>query len=308
MEKLMKDEQSKSIKLQPKSNNELIEHLIQDHGLKVCDCKKAIEQLERIGYSRLCEYGIGLRQKNNPEMFLPTVSFETLFALFEFDNKLRMLMFYVIEQVEIELRARIAGHMAAKYSPFCYLDKSVFDDKNTGSEKSVHDLTFASFQKEIQRQSKNSVFQQRLQHYGGALPIWEALDFFTFGNLSSFFSILKNEDKKPIALYYKTDPHYLKSWILSFLEVRNLCAHSCRLYNKPLKQSPRLYEEYKQFNSGKTTKVFPVILALKRFMLHRPEDWSYFLGQLTALMDCYQEQIQLSFLGFPINWKSILES
>lgn len=144
-----------------------------------------------------------------------------------------------------------------------------------------------------------------MDKYEGHFPIWVAIELFTFGNLSSLYSIMTKDDRKAISRLYNTEPNYLGSWILALVEIRNICAHYSRLYNMPLKQTPYLYSENQGYRSGKLNKVFPALLSIKR-MLNSDERWIAFEKQLEVLIDNYKDVIQLSFMGFPPEWKAVL--
>ena len=73
----------------------------------------------------------------------------------------------------------------------------------------------------------------------------------------------------------------------------------------PLKQTPHLYRENKQYQRGKQRKVFPVLLAIKR-MLRNDDRWDSFERQLESLVDEYSDVLNLSFMGFPADWKTVL--
>ena len=141
--------------------------------------------------------------------------------------------------------------------------------------------------------------------YEGHFPIWVAVELFTFGNLSSLYSIMKNEDQQAIADLYHTNRKHLGSWILALVEIRNICAHYSRLYNMPLKQSPYLYSENQKYRRGSINKVFPVLLVIKR-MQNNSELWRAFEKNIELLFDEYSDVIRLSFIGFPREWKSVL--
>lgn len=72
----------------------------------------------------------------------------------------------------------------------------------------------------------------------------------------------------------------------------------------PLSQKPYMFSEHAQYRDKKINKLFPVILVLRRLAGARPT-WRTFYETLVALIDEYQE-VQLSFIGFPNNWKEIL--
>ena len=129
--------------------------------------------------------------------------------------------------------------------------------------------------------------------YEGHFPIWVAVELFTFGNLSSLYSIMKNEDQQAIADLYHTNRKHLGSWILALVEIRNICAHYSRLYNMPLKQSPYLYSENQKYRRGSINK-------------NNSELWRAFEKNIELLFDEYSDVIRLSFIGFPREWKSVL--
>lgn len=60
-------------------------------------------------------YRIGLKQKDNSELYLPGVSIEQLYDLYCFDSQFRNKLIHTIEQIEIMLRTQIAYLIAMKY-------------------------------------------------------------------------------------------------------------------------------------------------------------------------------------------------
>ncbi|MEG1196689.1 MAG: Abi family protein, partial [Clostridia bacterium] len=130
--------------------------------------------------------------------------------------------------------------------------------------------------------------------YGGHFPAWAAVELFTFGMLSSLYSVMQPQDRKVIASQYNTDAYHLQSWILALVEVRNICAHYGRIYNMPLKQSPNLYSENQQYAEN---KVFPLLLTIKR-MITDFSTWNTFTTSLFALVDEYSEA-KIEYMGFP---------
>lgn len=110
------------------------------------------------------------------------------------------------------------------------------------------------------------------------------------------------EDRKAVAKEFSTDSHHLHSWLLALVEIRNICAHANRIYNMPLKQSPKLFSEYAKY--GDTNKLFPVILIMKRMLDGQPI-WESFAKSLNMIISS-NRRVELVCLGFPDNWKDIL--
>lgn len=295
------------MKLEPAlTYNQQIDRLVHIHNLTITQRETAISILKRVNYYRLSGYGIGLKKPDHPEEYLDGISLEHIYRLYQFDSALRNLLLHVIEQLEIQLRTQLAYHLALKYGPEGYMDPSNFLVKKNRHEQSIHEIIISNFEKERARQKNVPFVKHHDLRYQGHFPIWVAIELFTFGSLSSLYSILNWDDKRQIASLYNAKPQYLSSWILSLVEIRNICAHYSRLYNMPLKQMPRLYSDLSQYVPQRSNKLFPVLLAIKR-MLHADEKWKKFARELEDLIADYTDVIRLSFMGFPKNWKSALE-
>ena len=286
---------------------EQIERLKNVHNLTISDDAVAFEILKKVNYYRLSAYGLGLTQKNDKEKYLDGISLEHIFRLYEFDSRFRNILVHVIEQLEIQLRTQISNFLALKYGSEGYMDSTLFTDKKTKDGESVHAAVIANFKKECGHQKNAPFVKHHMDKYGGHFPVWVAVELFTFGNLSSLYSIMTLEDRKEIAKLYNTEPKYLGSWILALVEIRNICAHYSRLYNMPLKQSPHLYPEHKKYRAGGINKVFPALLSIKR-MLNNDTRWQSFETQLETLIDEYSDVVRLSFMGFPEDWKEVLSN
>ncbi len=285
---------------QPKSYDDQIKGLINDHGLIVNDYVKAKDILSSVNYYRLSAYGIGLRQREDKERYIQGISLDHIYRLYKFDSRLRSILIPAIESIEIELRTRIAYCLAMKYGAEGYMNPSNFVLKRNKHGISIHYDVVEKFENEKKRQDKLPCVKHHNNTYGGHFPIWAAVELFTFGMLSSLYSVMKVEDKKEIAKQYKISADHFESWLLALVEVRNICAHYGRIYNMPLKQSPYMFKEYVQYKT-KITKIFPSFIVI-RHLLKGTSVWNTLYAELIALMEEYADVVKLSFMGFPENW------
>lgn len=284
--------------------DEQIIKLRDNHNLSISDNKFATEVLQKVNYYRLSGYGIGLKKFNNKEHYKDHVSMEHLFNLYCFDSQFKNNLMRTIEQIEIELRTQIAYHLSVKYGSDVLMNESNFIYKTNKDGKTIYSIIHENLNKEIDRQRNKPFVKHHIKNYNGNFPIWVSVELMSFGNLSSLFSILKDEDQKEISKYYNTESKYLKNWILCLLEVRNICAHYTRLYNMPLKENPRLYTEHEQYK-GKQNKIFPILLIIKR-ILNSNDQWKSLLKDLENTFSKYQGYFNYQFMGFPKDWKDIL--
>lgn len=289
---------------QPLSYSDQIARLREAHGLTIDDEAEALEILARVNYYRLSAYGIGLRRAEDPEKYRDGITLRHLYRLYQFDMRLRSALLHLIEHVEIGLRTQIAYHLAMTYGSEGYRDVSNFEDRPTARSASIHSDTMEKLDAEIRRQDNLPYVKHHKHVYGGHFPIWVAVELFTFGMLSSLYSIMKPRDKKSIASVYGVHPKHLESWIITLVEIRNRCAHYGRLYNMPFNQTPFLFSEYARYRKAQN-KLFPVILVLKR-ITEGQQEWLDFLKALEALFIEYPEA-DPGFMNFPPDWKEVLE-
>lgn len=287
--------------------DEQVDRLEKVHKLIIDDKIKAVEILRRVNYYRLSAYGIGLKNKDNIEEYMPGISLEHIFRLYLFDSKFKNILLHIVEQIEVQLRTQISNYIALKYGPEGYMDPENFIAKISRDGTDLHFSIISNFQRECERQKNIPFVKHHIEKYDGHFPVWVSVELFTFGNLSSLFDIMFPEDRKQIAGLYKTEDNYLGSWILALVEVRNICAHYGRLYNMPLKQMPFLYTEYKKYRNTKNNKIFPVLLVIKR-IFQNDGRWKNFYCELEALIENYSDVIIFPYMGFPDNWKEVLGS
>lgn len=284
--------------------DEQINKLKFDHNLEISYVDFAKDILKKVNYYRLSGYGIGLKKSDNKEHYKDNITIEHLFKLYCFDSQFKNNLIKTIEQIEIELRTQIAYHLSVKYGSDVLMNEDYFSKILNKDGKTIYSIVINNLNKEISRQKNKPFVKHHLEKYGGNFPIWVSVELMSFGNLSSLFSILIDEDQKAISEYYNTEPIYLKNWILCLVEVRNVCAHYTRLYNMPLKANPRLYNENKKYKT-KQNKIFPILLIIKR-ILNSNDQWYSLLKDLKNTFNKYSGSFNFSFMGFPSNWEDIL--
>lgn len=286
-----------------KTYAEQVKHLRSVHGLIITDEERAISFLSKVNYYRLSAYGISLREPGNKERYKPGTTFEDLASLYSFDAGLRAFLFLPITEIEIQFRSKVAYRLGEQYGPEGYRDSSNFISKiNQKTNKTRHQEFLDKLDEEIKRQENLPCVKHHNDVYGGHFPIWAAIELLSFGSVVSLFSIMFPADQNAIAKEFSTDSYHLHSWLLALVEIRNICAHANRIYNMPLKQSPKLYTEHAKY--GNTNKLFPVILVMKR-MLDGQLIWNTFARSLNMMINS-NRRVELVCLGFPEKWKDIL--
>lgn len=277
--------------------DEQIENL-KSIGLIVDDEEYARKILNDISYFRLIKaYSLNLKHKNG--RYNEKVTFEQIVELYLFNANFRQLIFPEIEKVEINVRCRISNYFAEKYGVLGYLEA----DKFVNPE--YHKAFLEDITEEIRRNSKAPFVKNFRENYeGGNLPIYALVEVFSFGTLSKFYKNMNNQDKKAVAKSFGVGYTYFESWLESISYVRNICAHYGRLYNAKLSKTPILYKEYSQAGIG-NNRIFGVLLCLKN-LLKNDAHWDLFVDKIELLFDKY-ESVNICTMGFPENWKELLQ-
>ncbi len=280
----------------PMTIDEQVENL-KSIGLIVEDEEYAKKILNDISYFRLVKaYSLNLKPKNGH--YNNKTTFKELVDLYLFNANFRQIIFPEIEQIEINVRCRLANYFADQYGVLGYLDAKNF------AEEEYHKEFLSDIEEEIRRNSKAPFVRNFRENYeGGNLPIYALVEVFSFGTLSKFYKNMHNKDKKAVAKTFGVGYTYIESWLESISYVRNICAHYGRLYNAKMSKTPILYKEYTQVGIG-NNRIYGVLLCMKH-LLKNDTHWNLFVDKIEMLFDKY-ESVQINTMGFLENWKEML--
>lgn len=212
---------------------------LQQRGLIISENDNATHYLSHISYYRLGEYWHSMQDDKKEHSFKQNSKFKDVISLYNFDAELRILLFGVIEKIEISLRTKLIYHLSHEFNPWWFQDFDLFID----SKELVK--TLSSLQEELAR-TKETTIKNHFKNHKDDLrfpPSWKSLEQTSFGSLSKLYGNLKNniKSKDIIASEFGAVNHtYLPSWLQSIAQIRNYCAHHSRLWNKNLPGSPKL--------------------------------------------------------------------
>lgn len=275
---------------QPASYDEQIKKLV-NHGCIVSDKEKCKEALQGVGYYRLSAYFLPFRKSDGS--YRTDITFEKIYRIYEFDRKLRNLIFSAIEVIEIHLRSTLSYYHAHKYGSSGYLDANNFNQKHN-VEKFRNTI-----QKEIES-NKNVLFvKHHIDRYDGQFPLWVVFELFTFGMLSYFYNDLHTADKKALmGVHYKN----AVSWLRCCTDLRNICAHYGRLYYRIFSAVPAGL----QLKESEGRRLWGALLAVKE-LYPSVNQWNNgFVVSLESLLSEYIDSVSLSHMAFPEDWSAKL--
>ena len=106
-------------------------------------------------------------------------TFEKAVRLYEFDVKLRTLLFAAIQKIEISLRAKVINQFSLHYGAFWFINPDLAIDKHKYAEN------LSTLDRELQR-SKDDFIKEHYVKYAkeGFPPAWKLIDWTSFGCLT----------------------------------------------------------------------------------------------------------------------------
>jgi len=267
-----------------------IEHL-KAVGMRVEDEATAAATLERVSYYRLISaYVLGLYADADKRQFREGVTFWQVYSLYAFDNALRHILSELLEEFEIRFRTRLANYIGEHYG---YTSPAMFVNAD------YHRDMLDTLEREKGAQGKSPIVHHHAVKYGGDIPIWAAVELLSFGTVVKLYKNMRTRDKAAIAKAFGTPHHYLYSWLRVFVEVRNICAHYGRLYDKPLMFPPRLPKDC----TFQQNMIFAVLYLLHPFV--EPETTLNCVVRLREAL-CRYPAVELRRIGFPEDWETLL--
>jgi abortive infection bacteriophage resistance protein len=204
---------------------------LQQRGMVIGDLARAKLELQRIGYYRLCEYWYIFRVRQTglepSKDFNAGTRIEDALELYEFDRKLRLLFLDAIERIEVALRSEISSLLGSRHA-HAHLEPMELDPL---LKKSTYQEWLDAFQKSYER--KRNKLRRFIEEYSEPLPIWIATHTWEFGTLSKFFRGMHPADRTRIAEKFGIKrAALLVDWLALINELRNVCAHHEKLWNR----------------------------------------------------------------------------
>lgn len=214
-----------------------IDHL-RAHGMIIEDEARAQYWLRHVSYYRLSAYWLYFEHpkgQNGPR-FRAGTSFDQVTTLYDFDRLLRRLAMRGTEHVEVALRGSWAYQMGQLGSGHSYLDAAHYTDRK-------------EFHRNLSKLSNDvgSSGETYIRHYREAYdtpaipPAWMVAEMMSFGQLSRWYSnladrALRNRIAEPLGL----PETVLVPLVRHITDVRNICAHHGRLWNRGFLQPPKI--------------------------------------------------------------------
>lgn len=297
---------------------------LQDQGLQFDNLDVAKKVLERCSYYRFKAYLFPFKNIANKQ-YRQGSRFEQGHELYQFDAKLRTFLFSVIEKIEIGVRSALDQWITQQEgNPFWYLDSSLFlnNGKQQRTVSTVHQ-NFSSSKEEYAIHYRNKYYNEYCPFHRGLPPAWVALELMTFGNVLALMQSFSLESIQKLKLnrftkrILKIDKFMtLCNWMDSIRQVRNVCGHHGRLFNRNLASPKSIkqildgsiqlvltkpnenHEQIEQLN-----RIYAHICAIQKIYTELGHDEKFGYTLVELFEEYPTAKLFLDSMGFPKEWE-----
>ena len=292
--------------------------LQQEKGLIVPDITSASETLEQLSYYSLIGGYKQLFKHAPSQKYKYGVTFDELVAFYYFDEELRSLFLKYILHVERHIKSLLSYYFCAKYGEQDTEYLNIHNYSLTKRNYSNVNRLVNSMKKVIALPSKYTYIVHHATTYGN-VPLWVAMNAFTFGQVSKMYQYITNDVQYKISQKFENiTERELHQFISVLARCRNVCAHGERLFSFKINETipdTLLHKKLKiqttntHYVCGKQD-LFAVVIAL-RYLISNDEfkQFKATLSKLikTVLNQCphLTEEQLLDNMGFPTTWDKI---
>ena len=287
-----------------KSNEELVNYL-SSKGVIISNKKDALEKIERYTYYSIVNTYKNIFKDKNGD-YINNVSFDDIYAIFEFDKNLKNIVLKYCLEIETVIKSIMANQISKIYGIKEYLNISNWDNK---INVEIRENLLKKINNEIEKDyNVHTAVTHYIDKYG-FVPPYVLVKILTFGVASSYYGLLKQSDRQAIAKYFKISDKLLKQILKNLTTVRNVAAHSDRLYNYTSKFyiSFKLIDE-NYIKSDNITNLYMVVRCMERLLTK--EQYKILYNSIYEEIKKLNEKVKsikitkiTEIMGFPMNKK-----
>ena len=288
--------------------------ILRSRGVVIKNSKRAKDIIRRTNYYNLINgYKDPFLQTGTAtEKYLPGTTIEEIYALYEFDRKLRILTLEYILEIEKHVKTIVSYCFSKEYGHKDYLDSVNFDTSSNKRKKDVskmiHDLE--------DKISLNKDKEPSVSHYVNGkqyIPLWVLVNAISMGDISKFYANMIQKDRAEVAkrMKYGVMENELESYLFFLSTMRNRCAHDERLFSylSYVHIPQNNYSIYFRIK-GQRKNYFALMTVFK--LLLPADRYSEYQNRLESLIIHLGTQLTViswksirNMMGMPNNWRRL---
>lgn len=252
------------------------------------------------------------------EKYKDGTSLEEIFALYKFDSELRSTFLKYILMIERRMDTYIAYEFSKQYGENNYLIESNFNYNKINNSKIKGLIADINININTQIRNGNKMLSHYIRQYG-YIPLWVLIRIITFGQISKFYDLMKQQDQNKVAKKFGVREKELKTHIHNLAIIRNICAHDEKLYDIRLKNTIMKNDIHKQFNlnlqNGQYANgykdLFSIVIILK-VLLNKKEFKDFYTIIINNIVELKGEIKSIDFsqvldkMGFVEEYKRLI--
>lgn len=286
---------------EPYSHDDIIS-ILRSRGLRIDDEKRARHILTNVSLTRLYNYLMALTVPGDQHKFKEGASFESAYALYGFDRRLRELIFHEMEKIEISIRTHIAFACNGREKGYWFLNKEHFRTARS------HDNILRHIKMELERSDNESIRQFYSRYADEFPPSWVTLEAVSIGTLNTIYKELKDQNiRYRIASYYGLTPEVFSSWVRHLVTIRNSCAHHNRVWNNEPSVKAAIPDStdypFPRFEEEDRKHIYMTLCIIK-YLQNSVKPTNTFGARLKTLVGNFK-MIDPALMGFPRGWAEL---
>lgn len=258
-----------------------------------CDDPDALKRaLETVGYYRLSAYWFPYKtvSNNGKTVFREGTTFAGIMRAYEFDCKLRILMFEAVAQIEVFLRSRLAYCAAEELGAFGYPEPVI--------SKLTREYSSARKSEQYIRH-----FADRYGDEHDLPPYWMMVECATMGTLELLYSYVSPTIRIAVASELGVKVPIFKNWLSVLRVTRNACCHHSRVWNREWGVCPKIPNAW-GWSGIPNSRTFATLSMIYYVLGKTGDSAESWRERLERLFDDFQN-IELWRIGASENWSCL---
>lgn len=302
-----------------KTYDEQVE-LLKSKGLEIPDKDKIVALLKEHSYYGLIS-GYKAPFKDSNRQYIKHTKIDDIYALYDFDAKLRALVLKYILKTENHIKSLLSYSFCKAYGDDQqqYLNVTNYDYSNPLNQSGINKLVGKLTDIVNNPEQYPYLAYQKNKHQN--IPLWALSKALTLGTVSKMYSFLVQPVKQQISKEFdNVNDSQLVRMIDMLSRYRNVCAHNERLYdfkynkgyisNTAVHKNLGIKRDRKGFYQCGRKDLFAVVIVLK-YLLNE-SDFSMLCDELESIIIELTHNTRLisyerilKEMGFPLNWYDI---
>lgn len=275
-------------------------NILASRNMEIPDNTVAEDFLSKVSYYRFAGYALHFEEFTNRQRthrYKLNTTFNMVTDLYDFDDRLRSILFDAITHIEVAFRTQLCLNMSLKTNDSHWQDNPNHFDSNFNHPKFLSEIN-----REVNRSREIFIKNYTDKYTSPVNPAsWMLIEIVSFGSWSRIYkSLIDQQVKKDIASFFNIKPFILESWIQAITVTRNLCAHHGRIWNASLTIKPTLTSSMNKHYNPIQKKRIVIILDIISELLKPLNEYNSFINRLNNLLYNYSN-IPYQSMGLATN-------